>query len=130
MANRLGLALTRDNAIICETEFLRFLRREFPSAGESLVTYYAPGSGRWCLGLWKDRMAGYVQEITSWRCEQELTRGRVAFIRYWLSNARRIDNKEFGRRQRSNRRRELNSLTDASRERRERARPRKIMISR
>ena len=115
-----GIPLSRESVIIADTELLRYLRREFPSAGNSLVTYFAKGTRRWCLAVWKDKMKGYVQEITSWGSPAELTRPKMFFIRWWLSDARRKGNKEFMSYRKSKARQEGNALTDAARERAER----------
>lgn len=86
-----GIQLHPDVCVVMDAPFLRYLRRELGSDADDLVTYFVPRNGKWCLGVFRDRLSGYVQEIKSWYTEAELTPMAVSFVRYFLSDERRKD---------------------------------------
>lgn len=117
-----GIPLLRGITVVQPCPFLRYLQRTIPHAGANLLTYYLPKRNRWALAIWKDRTAGIVQEIMSWRSESELTRDKVRFVSYYLSDRRRNDNLRYRTHQAGEERAALREQDDMLRSRRERKR--------
>lgn len=88
-----GLQLLRDNQVLVETPELACVKRATGALGERLLCYYVPDNKRFCIAVWLNKQAGRVREICSYSLEQPFTRRQLAFIRYWLSDRRRRDNR-------------------------------------
>lgn len=58
--------LIRGEHFVIETDYVRFLRREIPSHAEKFVAYYVPADERTVVGVWLDRLAGEVRELSSY----------------------------------------------------------------
>ncbi len=68
-------------ALVRDTEFLRFCRRELPTLAQRLVSVLIPGQGKVLVGLWVSRDRGLVQPLTYYPLYEGPTRGHVAEVR-------------------------------------------------
>ena len=107
-----GIPLLRGVTVLAWHPLVDVLAREVPEAADNLCSYYLPKRKRWAIALWVNRTAGIVQELLSWGSERELTRSRVNFLRYYLSEKRRDDNFRYREKQASDRRADLRRQSD------------------
>lgn len=55
------LVLEREKHQLCETEAVRFLRRELND--DSLITFWNKEVGHWTLAYWLDKTKGLVEDV-------------------------------------------------------------------
>lgn len=71
-----------------ETEFTRYIRREMGKPASQIVGYYVDDTKAHCVGIWRNRDAGYVQELIHAEVGKQFTASDAAFVRYMLSGER------------------------------------------
>lgn len=86
----LGIKLDRDIAEVAESAYLRYLRRVLKDRAKALVSYRIRGNGRWCLGVWRNRLDGRVQEILSYAHPSELRPQHLNLVIYFLNTTQRL----------------------------------------
>lgn len=111
-----GIPLIRGMQVVRETPVLRCLRRRYPRHAQDLVSYYNVLNGRTSIGIWRNRIAGYVHEITSYGPGDPFLSKALWFVGYWLSGRRQRDRRsvqrEVGGRGRSAMQRKLDVARD------------------
>jgi hypothetical protein len=110
------LQLRRNFVTITNSPALQYLRRELGELGRELVEYYVPSTERYCLGIWRNRLAGYVAELTSYDHPSNVERNLVSYVRYYLQNRQASDSKLAVRAQQSRDRELRRSLEDRARQ--------------
>ena len=87
------IRLERGKAFITNSEVFQFLKRGLPKWGDELVEYWSPESQKFCVGRWRNRIGGWVTELTSYKNPQDVQPDILGFLRYYLSNRQISDSK-------------------------------------
>lgn len=107
-----GFPLAKGFQVLVENDVSRFIRREFPHIADDLVQYYVPWTGKYCVGVWTNKTAGWVREVFSYEFPQEVNRADIGFLQYALSPQRIKDNMAAKQRALKAQRAELRRMAD------------------
>ncbi len=81
-----GIPLLPGFRLVPDHPVLRHLQQTCPRHAKDLLCYYVPFTRRFCIGVWKSRSRGYVQELLSFESPRELQRSALELVRFKLSH--------------------------------------------